>query len=317
MPEQVSCVLAPCSWNKDCESCIQASSFGESCHWCRRDNSCHSSISIFNSCRQADNVVLGGQDQCSTPMRTFNTTLANLTLAASISAHFQHGDPSLCMSTMLPESDFVVTRTHEGKCHEDFQSDQCYGYNAISHKERAILIAFRGTIDWNQGMSEIITTLLYSKSDFLDGSVQNYFYNAFINVWPPLEADLIQLRLYYPNYRVLVTGFSLGGAIASLASAFIVFNGLADNSQVFLYTFGMPRVGDYAYATYHDQLVPNSWRIVRQKDPIPQVPSKIQIGNWLSCPLSLASARSNDALHESVPSIRPPVAYPLLFLHVR
>lgn len=279
--DPVSCSLAPCSWNKDCASCIQETSFnGDSCHWCRRDNRCHSSRSPFNSCRQTDSVVLHGDDKCSTPLRSVNTTLANLTLVASVSAHFKHGDPSLCMSTMLPESDFSVTRSHLDRCHDDFQSDLCYGYNAISHKERAILIAFRGTTNgWNQGVSEIITTLLYSKSDFLGASVQNYFYNAFRNVWPPLEADLIRLRSLYPGYRVWVTGFSLGGAIASLASAYIVHNGLAESSQVYLYTFGMPRVGDYAYATYHDQLVPNSWRIVRQKDPVPQVPSKIHIGN--------------------------------------
>ena len=61
-----------------------------------------------------------------------------------------------------------------------------------------------------------------------------------------------------PSYQIWVTEHSLGAAVASLASAWLAYHNIAPRKNIILYTFGMPRVGDYDYALQHDQLVNNN-----------------------------------------------------------
>lgn len=65
-----------------------------------------------------------------------------------------------------------------------------------------------------------------------------------------------------PSYRVVITGHSLGGALASL-SAISLKSGLP-NTNLKLYTYGQPRVGNAPFATLVERLigVPNIFRAV-------------------------------------------------------
>ena len=53
----------------------------------------------------------------------------------------------------------------------------------------------------------------------------------------------------YPQRNLAVTGYSYGGAIATLAVLDIIEAGIAHASRVHLYTFGAPRVGDEAFVS--------------------------------------------------------------------
>ena len=75
-----------------------------------------------------------------------------------------------------------------------------------------------------------------------------------------------------PSYQIWVTEHSLGAAVASLASAWLAYHNIAPRKNIILYTFGMPRVGDYDYALQHDQLVNNSFRVVNYNDLVPHFP---------------------------------------------
>ena len=61
--------------------------------------------------------------------------------------------------------------------------------------------------------------------------------------------------------------------MASLASAWLSYKSFAPRKNIILYTFGMPRVGNYDYALQHDQLVNNSWRVVNDNDLVPHFPT--------------------------------------------
>jgi len=60
--------------------------------------------------------------------------------------------------------------------------------------------------------------------------------------------------------------------MASLASTWLAYHNIAPRKNIILYTFGMPRVGNYDYALQHDQLVNNSWRVVNFNDLVPHAP---------------------------------------------
>lgn len=70
----------------------------------------------------------------------------------------------------------------------------------------------------------------------------------------------------YPSRIFIFTGHSLGGAIASLASTQFAYQLYNYNVQVLLITYGQPRTGNYKFATAHDRLVPNSFRLVHRND---------------------------------------------------
>jgi predicted lipase len=54
----------------------------------------------------------------------------------------------------------------------------------------------------------------------------------------------------------MITGHSLGGAIAALAALDIVLSGVARKENLELYTFGEPRVGNTDFANAMDLHVP-------------------------------------------------------------
>lgn len=65
--------------------------------------------------------------------------------------------------------------------------------------------------------------------------------------------------------------------MASLASTWLSYNSVAPRKNIILYTFGMPRVGNYDYALQHDQLVNNSWRVVNDNDIVPHFPTLVSL----------------------------------------
>ena len=52
-----------------------------------------------------------------------------------------------------------------------------------------------------------------------------------------------------------ITGHSMGAAMASLCAGYIAKMGFFSTNKIKLVTFGQPRVGDLAYASYIDSVV--------------------------------------------------------------
>jgi hypothetical protein len=76
-------------------------------------------------------------------------------------------------------------------------------------------------------------------------------------------------RAQYPSFKIIATGHSLGGALATLAAGVLRSQGL----NVDLYTYGAPKVGEQALADYitstaHGQ----TYRVTHHDDPVPKLP---------------------------------------------
>ncbi|CAK5076186.1 unnamed protein product [Meloidogyne enterolobii] len=151
--------------------------------------------------------------------------------------------------------------------------DECWAFIAISR--HFIIFSVRGTQTQTQLIVEIIESMT-------GGSVQHYFYESLQAIWNAgFGTKLAELKKAYPKLKVLFTGHSLGGAIASLASAqFAMENNRTIKAtylfnrpkELLLVTFGQPRVGNIEYAKLHRRLVPNSFRIVHRYDLVPHIP---------------------------------------------
>jgi hypothetical protein len=139
-----------------------------------------------------------------------------------------------------------------------FKTGHTSGYVAAG--DRDIVLAFRGTndiLDW-------IANLNFAQVDALGGRVHRGFYQTLQTVWKPMTEGLGKLYERQRKPRLWVTGHSLGGALAVLASKSI--------SQAYpvtaTYTYGQPRVGDQNFAeNYKNKLI----RLVTARDAVPQV----------------------------------------------
>lgn len=83
-----------------------------------------------------------------------------------------------------------------------------------------------------------------------------------------------------------LTGHSLGGALATLA-AYDVARALQElperKAEVACYTFGAPRVGNYAFARAYAAAVPDTWSIINDQARAPWPPLDLGFhGLWFS-----------------------------------
>ena len=77
-----------------------------------------------------------------------------------------------------------------------------------------------------------------------------------------------RLDTVYPGKQIVITGHSLGGALAILAAADLVpYYGRIHS----IYTFGQPRIGNQQFAEWFQNLHQNTFRIVHYADVVPHM----------------------------------------------
>lgn len=103
---------------------------------------------------------------------------------------------------------------------------------------------------------------------------------GFHKAWQQLEAAGLTTMIEsmfagYPDADILITGHSLGGALAQMASLEMKQNPIYNTlsiGKVQSITFGSPRWCDQTIATLYRNVVDSNWRIVNQRDVIPTAP---------------------------------------------
>ena len=170
-------------------------------------------------------------------------------------------------SKLVYESKSVVERTAQdilglNNCKFiDVDDTQCF----IASFANGVLIAFRGTEslgDWLSNLNILSTTKEY-------GVVHKGFYNGFVDVKQFLKQELDR---FSPN-RILLTGHSLGGALATVAAA-----EWSESYQITgVYTFGQPAVGKGKFSAFFDTHYRDKFfRFVNNDDIVPRVPPSYQ-----------------------------------------
>lgn len=190
-------------------------------------------------------------------------------------------DPAECFKHAFGFSNITIVRNLVMGCTEN-NGDVCAGFSAVSHGDRAIIFSFRGTSSFIQLLLETGETILKQQMPSpIGGKVGYYYQQVFTLLWTNgLSDDYVSLRQRFPNYKIWLTGHSLGAAVASLASATIVSMDKKAADRIQLITFGQPRTGTTDYAKAHDLLLPNSYRVIHGRDPIAHAPAQGLEGYW-------------------------------------
>jgi hypothetical protein len=135
-------------------------------------------------------------------------------------------------------------------------------------KRRRLYIAFRGT----KTMSDVRTDMkLISFKVVLENrkaKVHYGFYRYTLSLLSELKEIVTE---YLDEYDSLIlTGHSLGGAMAAIASPLLRM--VVREKSMTCITFGSPKVGDSIFATMFQASVNSSYRVILESDPVPRLP---------------------------------------------
>lgn len=136
----------------------------------------------------------------------------------------------------------------------------------ICHHDELILISVRGTSEiWPDGRRDgDAYQVPFAEGE---GKVHRGFYGGALAAYPFI---VTYLEKFYSGQKLLITGHSLGGAVALILSEMLRRN-LEFFPQIVLYTYGAPRAGDTTFIESAKALAHH--RIVNQNDPVPSVPA--------------------------------------------
>ncbi|KAL2922797.1 putative feruloyl esterase A [Bienertia sinuspersici] len=171
-------------------------------------------------------------------------------------------------------------------------------YVGVAMDLNAIIVAFRGTqehsgllnnlqvgsyndpaeADINQRNIQNWVEDLYWKQldlnypDNPDAMVHHGFYYAYHNTTlrPGVVGAVKRAKDSFGEIDIIVIGHSMGGAMAAICALDLTVH--YDIKNVRVTTFGQPRIGNAAFASYYTQFVPNTIRVTHEHDMVPHLP---------------------------------------------
>lgn len=155
------------------------------------------------------------------------------------------------LSEGLAEAAFELVRT--------FCSNGTQAFLAKRDSDRMLILAFRGT-EKDDPYDVIADLNARFFTDERGAKIHTGFYNAYKVVERDVSATVESLK----GYALYVTGHSLGGALALIATRALNSDNLAA-----CYTFGSPKVGDEEFGS---DIKPPIYRVVNAYDPVPITP---------------------------------------------
>lgn len=165
-------------------------------------------------------------------------------------------------------------------------NDQNETFLIVLSSETQIIIGFKGTTSLENMKTDLkvkmtpIAKALPSKSttshkvllsmDWKNAKIHEGFAKAYSSVSEQLFEIISNLQRENPR-PVYLTGHSLGGSLATVASFDLVLS--LNLANVYVLTFGSPRCGNIFWGRCYDQVVKAHWRVAMRSDLITTLPS--------------------------------------------
>jgi predicted lipase len=145
------------------------------------------------------------------------------------------------------------------------------GYDSYSE---SLFIAFRGSVNIQNWIDNIQISKITPYNDTSIG-VSKGFYKAYNSIKPDLFDNMPNLVDKYNTRRILLTGHSLGAALATLM-AYDIATMFPTYELSYVINFGSPRVGNTAFAKSFNGYASSftHYRITHYYDIVPHVPEE-------------------------------------------
>lgn len=142
----------------------------------------------------------------------------------------------------------------------------------VGVQDDTILVVYRGTTTTTEALLDLASAQVdYPLLSGDGGGTHEGFTERYIELHPGILQDVEVLLATTEATRVVTTGHSLGGAVATLSAATLAE---AVDVPVLSYTFASPRVGDRDFVARYVDLVAETWRVTNPYDLVPGFPEE-------------------------------------------
>ncbi|KAI6206114.1 Lipase, class 3 family-containing protein [Aphelenchoides besseyi] len=270
------------------ESYVHIFSFREHCRWCYATSTCGGPIACPSGSATAQRDAFKCPQKASVAKgRRYTDKLGRSLYALNLAA--KQKSPAACLNSTRP--DVKLYKYYEVDC--DQTRNTCAGMLAVSDEAKALYVIYKGNNVDKQLFQEFvhgIAAQLGAWEKFVNGTgVMTYFHGAFTRLFLEggMKDDLIKLREQHKDYRVWVTGHSLGGSLASMTALYLVNQTIFTGDKIKLVTFGEPRTGNYLFAKAIEKNLNFRYRVIHRNDALTNIPASVDPDNMF---LSVASA---------------------------
>merc|ERR1712228_565363 len=156
------------------------------------------------------------------------------------------------------------------------QIDYLQAFVGFDVEYNQILVSFRGSqnaVDWLDDF-DVLQTAYPNVSN---AWVHKGFYDAWKKeLFPSVMSATKYLMEQHNGKPILITGHSLGAAIAQIAAMDIAnyANSVDNDALIYLYDYGSPRWGNLALIEHFEGLIGYHYRVVNKHDIVPTVPAE-------------------------------------------
>jgi len=182
----------------------------------------------------------------------------------------------------------------------DDKNTDTQGFIGYLPSQSSIYVVYRGSTsigDWANNLNAILTS--YPKCSGCE--VHKGFYNAEQGIISTIIAQVKGLQAQFPSYNVILSGHSLGAAITTLTALDFLDAGI---TNIRMFHFGSPRVGNTAFANFASSKIVDRNRNTHHKDMVPHIPMHERFthisGEWYE---------DDSGLHECVGLEDPKCSY--------
>ncbi|ORX65122.1 alpha/beta-hydrolase [Linderina pennispora] len=149
------------------------------------------------------------------------------------------------------------------------------GYVAYNDNNKEIVVGYRGS----HSFFDLMTNLNFAKSRWPSNVSGSEVHTGFIKAYQATASAVnnatLTLANRYPAYNIVFTGHSLGSSLAAINAADFATKYPALISRIHLYTYGQPRTGNRAFASWVQDKGFSIYRVVFHRDLVPQLPFTI------------------------------------------
>ena len=233
------------------------------------DNKCHHDLHHLVHCADSPNVTK--------TVGIFPVLLGQMRLFAQYSAAAYCANNSNSPGTFITcdaSHNCPLVESDEARSANEFEETKVYDdhwFIAIDDVQKLVVLAFRGAQskkNWRW-----IFHLDHSACDLCEHcEVHNGFWSMWTAIREKLFKDVDATLAQNPTYRFVVTGHSMGGALATLAAASFRMRDSVYAEKTELFSYAAPRVGNGAMAEFLTKQSDKSWRITNGKDYVPRLP---------------------------------------------
>ncbi|ETI52202.1 hypothetical protein F443_04615 [Phytophthora nicotianae P1569] len=148
--------------------------------------------------------------------------------------------------------------------------DNFQGLVGYSQLYDALVVAFRGSMDVTNWLDNLTFLKRRAYAQYPGVKVHQGFYWAYRSVATQVLDTLHKLRKEHPHASLMVTGHSLGGAVAAICAFELEY--IEKIPVDALYTFGNPRVGNTNFSGRLRNASMEVYRVTHFQDAVPHLP---------------------------------------------